>query len=69
MARKRKGKGNGKGNGMMLLGMLAGAAVGAAVGLVFSPSDGERNRQHLSEWAAGRAQELQEKAQSTIKGE
>ena len=65
MARKRKANGN----GMMLLGMLAGAAVGAAMGLVFAPSDGERNRQHLSEWVASRAQELQDKAQSTIKRE
>lgn len=57
------------GNGMMLLGMLAGAAVGAAIGLVITPADGERNRQRLSEWTANRAQDVQNKAQSAIKGE
>lgn len=67
MARKRKGKGNG--NGMMLLGVLAGAAVGASMGLVFSPAKGEENRQRLSEWAGNRAHDLQDKAQSTVKGE
>lgn len=39
--RKRKGK------GLVFLGILAGAVVGAAVALVYSPSNGEENRERL----------------------
>jgi len=67
MAQTRKRKG--ASNSIMLLGMLAGAAVGAAIGLVITPTDGEGNRRRLSSWTTNRAQDLQDKAQSTVKGE
>lgn len=47
------------GRAITLLGLLAGAAIGAAVALIYSPAEGERNRQKLNEWAHSRLDDVQ----------
>ena len=51
------------GRAFTLLGMLAGAAVGVAVALVYSPHDGEKNRQQLNKWAHKRLDDAQRKVE------
>ncbi len=63
MARKGNKQGN---NGIMLLGIVAGAIVGGAVGLVYTPANGEENRKRLSEWAANRAGDAQDKVKEAL---
>ncbi len=41
------GSGKKGGRGPLIFGALAGALIGAAVALVYSPSNGEGNRQRL----------------------
>jgi gas vesicle protein len=48
-----------QGRGLTFLGLLTGAAIGAAVALIYSPSDGEKNRQQLNRWAGHRLDDLQ----------
>lgn len=47
-----------------LLGIAAGAVIGAGVALVYSPDNGEQNRQHLRQWTQARVNETQSKAQA-----
>ncbi len=44
-----------KGKGLVFLGILAGAVIGAAVALVYSPSNGEENRERLMQYISERA--------------
>lgn len=53
-ARKRKNGGK-VGKALLFFGMLAGAAIGAAVALVYSPSKGEENREHLVAYISDKA--------------
>jgi len=39
----------------LFFGMLAGAAIGAAVALVYSPSNGEENREQLVAYVSNKA--------------
>jgi len=61
MANKARG-----GRIITLLGLLAGAAVGAAVALVYTPHNGERNRENLSLWTRNRADDLNRKVNNTV---
>lgn len=47
------------GRAITFLGLLAGAAIGAAVALIYSPADGTRNRQKLTEWGHARLDDAQ----------
>jgi len=49
----RKKKSGGK--ALLFFGMLAGAAIGAAVALVYSPSNGEENREQLVAYVSNKA--------------
>jgi len=41
----RKRKSGGK--GLVFFGLLAGGVIGAALAMIYSPSNGEENREHL----------------------
>lgn len=47
--------GKSKGKGLVFLGILAGAVIGAAVALVYSPANGEENRERLMQYISERA--------------
>lgn len=47
--------GKSKGKGHVFLGILAGALIGAAVALVYSPANGEENRERLMQYISERA--------------
>jgi gas vesicle protein len=47
--------GKSKGKGLVFLGLLAGALIGAAVALVYSPANGEENRERLMQYISERA--------------
>ena len=49
------GKSRSKGKGLVFLGILAGIAIGAAVALVYSPANGEENRERLMQYISERA--------------
>jgi len=53
--------GKGLGRFLAVVGLLAGAAVGAAIGLIYSPHNGERNREQISQWTRNRLQDAQQK--------
>jgi gas vesicle protein len=63
MARKGNKQGD---NGIMLLGVIAGAIVGGAIGLVYTPARGEENRKRITEWAANRAGDAQDKVKEAL---
>jgi gas vesicle protein len=44
-----------------LVGLAAGAAVGAAVALVYSPHNGEKNREQLVQWTGNRLEDAKRK--------
>ncbi len=44
-----------KGKVLVFLGILAGAVIGAAVALVYSPADGDENRERLMQYISERA--------------
>jgi gas vesicle protein len=47
--------GKSKGKGLVFLGILAGAVIGAAVALIYSPANGEGNRERLMQYISERA--------------
>jgi gas vesicle protein len=53
----------GKGRFFTLLGLLAGAAAGAAVALIYSPHNGEKNREQLNQWAHNRLEDAQRRVE------
>jgi len=55
------------GRSITFLGVLAGAALGAALALVYSPGNGEKNRENLNRWAHSRLDDLQAKVEGAIK--
>lgn len=44
-----------KGKALVFFGILAGAVIGAAVALVYSPANGEENRERLMQYISERA--------------
>jgi gas vesicle protein len=52
---------------LTFVGLLAGAAVGAALALIYSPGNGEKNREDLNRWAHSRLDDLQAKVEGAIK--